>query len=47
MKSGQKHLESLRDGRTIFIDGKRVKDVTTDPAFRNVAASVEILRGPP
>lgn len=43
MKSGQQHLESLRDGRTIFIDGKRVKDVTTDSAFRNVASSVGAL----
>ena len=43
MKSGQQHLNTLRDGRTIFIDGKRVEDVTTDKAFRNVAASVGAL----
>lgn len=43
MKSGQQHLASIRDGRTIFVDGKRVEDVTTDVAFRNVAASVGAL----
>lgn len=43
MKSGQQHLDSLRDGRTIYVDGKRVEDVTTDKAFRNVAASVGAL----
>ena len=43
MKSGQQHLDSLRDGRTIYIDGKRVEDVTTDKAFRNVATSVGAL----
>ena len=39
-KTGQEHLASLRDGRSIFIDGARVKDVTTHRAFRNVARSV-------
>src|SRR6202790_4693033 len=29
------YLESLRDGREIWIYGERVKDVTTHPAFRN------------
>jgi 4-hydroxyphenylacetate 3-monooxygenase len=33
-------LESLRDGREIWIDGDRVEDVTTHPAFRNAARSV-------
>src|SRR5271170_2810583 len=36
-------LESLRDGREIYIYGERVKDVTTHPAFRNSAASVALL----
>jgi 4-hydroxyphenylacetate 3-monooxygenase len=38
-KSGVEHIESLRDGRTVYIDGKQVDDVTTDPAFRNSVAS--------
>ncbi|MEZ2410723.1 4-hydroxyphenylacetate 3-hydroxylase family protein [Bosea sp. RCC_152_1] len=39
-RSGQEHLASLRDGRSIYIDGKRLEDVTSDRAFRNVAQSV-------
>ena len=31
----QEYLDSLRDGREIWIYGERVKDVTTHPAFRN------------
>lgn len=38
--TGAEYLESLRDGREIYIYGKRVEDVTTHPAFRNSAASV-------
>ena len=33
--TSQEFLESLRDGREIWIYGERVKDVTTHPAFRN------------
>ena len=33
----------LRDDRTIFIYGERVKDVTTHPAFRNTARMVARL----
>src|SRR5689334_17239551 len=35
--TGQEYLESLRDGREIWIYGERVGDVTTHPAFRNTA----------
>jgi len=35
--TGAEYLESLRDGREIYIYGERVKDVTTHPAFRNAA----------
>src|SRR4030095_16633040 len=35
--TGQEFLESLRDGREIWIYGERVRDVTTHPAFRNPA----------
>lgn len=34
-KTGADHLRSLRDGRAVYIDGERVADVTTHPAFRN------------
>jgi 4-hydroxyphenylacetate 3-monooxygenase len=33
--TGEEYMESLRDGREIYIYGERVKDVTTHPAFRN------------
>lgn len=38
-KNGADHLASLQDDRCIFIDGKRVGNVTTDPAFRGAVAS--------
>src|ERR1700739_3323545 len=41
--SGAEYLESLRDGREVYIYGERVKDVTSHPAFRNSAASVPLL----
>src|SRR3984893_3299092 len=41
--TGAEFLESLRDGREVYIYGERVKDVTTHAAFRNGAASVALL----
>ena len=41
--TGAEFLESLRDGREVYIYGERVKDVTTHPAFRNAAASIALL----
>jgi 4-hydroxyphenylacetate 3-monooxygenase len=35
--TGDEYLESLRDGREVWIYGERVKDVTAHPAFRNAA----------
>lgn len=35
VKTGNQHIATLRDGREVYIDGKRVTDVTTHPAFRN------------
>lgn len=40
---GKAYLESLRDGREVYIYGERVKDVTTHPAFRNAARSIARL----
>ena len=34
--TGERYIESLRDGREVWIDGKRVDDVTTHPAFRDM-----------
>jgi 4-hydroxyphenylacetate 3-monooxygenase len=36
-QTGAEYLESLRDGREVYIYGGRVEDVTTHPAFRNTA----------
>jgi 4-hydroxyphenylacetate 3-monooxygenase len=36
-QTGAEYLESLRDGREVYIYGERVEDVTTHPAFRNTA----------
>src|SRR3989442_10908955 len=40
LRTGQEHLESLRDGRVIYIGSEKVDDVTRHPAFRNAAATV-------
>jgi 4-hydroxyphenylacetate 3-monooxygenase len=39
VKTGAEHIKSLQDGRTVYIDGELVADVTTHPAFRNAVAS--------
>jgi 4-hydroxyphenylacetate 3-monooxygenase len=41
--TGKEFLESLRDGREVYIYGERVKDVTTHPAFRNTARTMARL----
>ncbi len=42
-RSGADFLASLDDGRTIYLDGKRVGRVTDHPAFRNAARSIANL----
>src|SRR4051812_24302298 len=41
--TGAEYLESLRDGREVYIYGERVDDVTKHPAFRNSARSIARL----
>ncbi|WP_037068387.1 4-hydroxyphenylacetate 3-hydroxylase family protein [Pseudonocardia acaciae] len=41
--TGAEYIESLRDGREVFIYGDRVADVTTHPAFRNSVRSTARL----
>ena len=41
--TGAEYLESLRDGREVWIYGERVEDVTAHPAFRNAARSLARL----
>jgi 4-hydroxyphenylacetate 3-monooxygenase len=42
-RSGTQYIESLRDGREVYILGERVDDVTVHPAFRNSIASAAHL----
>lgn len=41
--TGDQYLESLRDGREVWLNGARVEDVTVHPAFRNAARSIARL----
>src|SRR5262249_1486676 len=43
MRTGADYLRSLKDERRVFVDGERVKDVTTHPAFRGAARSIATL----
>lgn len=38
--TGAEYLESLRDGRNVYLNGEKVADVTKHPAFRGCARSV-------
>ncbi len=41
--TGAEYMQSLRDGREVYIDGERVADVTAHPAFRNSVRSIARL----
>src|SRR2546425_10920355 len=43
MRTGSDYLRSLNDGRQVFVEGERVKDVTAHLAFREAARSVARL----
>jgi 4-hydroxyphenylacetate 3-monooxygenase len=43
IKTGRAHVESLHDGRDVYIYGARVADVTTHKAFRNAIRTVAAL----
>ncbi|GIK96787.1 MAG: 4-hydroxyphenylacetate 3-monooxygenase oxygenase component [Alphaproteobacteria bacterium] len=36
IRTGQEYRDSLRDGRMVWIDGERVKDVTRHPSFKPI-----------
>jgi 4-hydroxyphenylacetate 3-monooxygenase len=40
MLNGKDYLESLKDGRDVYLNGEKIKDVTTHPAYRNSARSI-------
>ncbi len=41
--TGEQFLETMRDGREIWFEGEKIKDITAHPAFRNSALSVAQL----
>src|SRR5215211_7742609 len=43
LRTGKEHLESLRDGRVVYVGRERVDDVTRHPAFRAAAGTVAAL----
>src|SRR5262245_6743463 len=43
LRSGKEHLESLRDGRVVYVGGERIDDVTRHPAFRMAAQTVAAI----
>lgn len=40
MRTGADYLAALNDGRAVYVDGRRVDDVSTHPAFEGVAATM-------
>jgi len=40
LMSGEDYLESIRDGRRVYVGSELVEDVTAHPAFRNAARSM-------
>ena len=43
MRTGRQYLESLRDGRCVYLGGERVRDVTEQPAFRGITRTIAAL----
>ncbi|WP_246805414.1 4-hydroxyphenylacetate 3-hydroxylase N-terminal domain-containing protein [Mesorhizobium mediterraneum] len=43
IKTGAQHIEMLRDGRQVYINGQTAGDVTAHPAFRQTIRSVGTL----
>src|SRR5215471_3476813 len=43
LRNGKEHLESLRDGRVVYVGGERIDDVTRHPAFRGAAETVAAI----
>ncbi len=43
MMNGKEYLNSLRDGREVYLNGEKIDDVTAHPAYRNAARSIAQL----
>lgn len=42
-RTGEEYIESLRDGRTIFLNGEKITNHVDHPAFRNAIRTVASL----
>ena len=36
IRTGDEYRESIRDGRQVWMNGERIRDVTTHPAFKPI-----------
>jgi len=43
LRSGAAYLAALKDGREVYLDGRRIDDITTQPGLRNVALTTAAL----
>ena len=43
VKNGSQHIQSVRDGRSVYLNGKLIHDVAEHPAYRNAVASAGTL----
>ncbi len=41
--TGEEYLDSIRDGRRVYVGSELVEDVTMHPAFRNAARSFAMI----
>jgi len=43
LMGGTEYLDSIRDGRRVYVGGELVEDVTTHPAFCNAARTIAMI----
>ena len=43
IKTGSRHIETLKDGRQVYINGRLAGDVTEHSAFRRTVKSIGML----
>ncbi|MBV8055411.1 MAG: hypothetical protein JO071_09255, partial [Deltaproteobacteria bacterium] len=43
IRTGAEYRERLKDGRTVYVNGERVKDVTTYPPFQRIVGTLAAL----
>lgn len=43
LKTGQQHLDSLRDGRVVYVGDELIEDVVSHPYFKNAAKSIAAI----